>query len=229
MSVNDIQSDATLPVEGEEVLDGSNVVDIEITEAKQNSLSNRLARINILVVDNDDKVIKLITSILHTLGFTAVLSANDGFEAMTMISKRSVDLIITDWALRPMSYGDDGAVNHGASSIWSEFPPINGASFVESLRHSKQSPNPFIPVIMMTSPIKMNTVKAARDAGVNEILVKPLVARSLCDRMVSVIERPRIFVTSEDYKGPCRRRKYEPHLNHPERRKRNVQVVRFSK
>ena len=48
---------------------------------------------------------------------------------------------------------------------------------------------------------------AARDAGTNEFVVKPLSATSLFTRIQWVIENPRHFVTTDNYFGPDRRRK----------------------
>ena len=47
----------------------------------------------------------------------------------------------------------------------------------------------------------------ARDAGVNEFLVKPISANTLFERIEALIERPRPFVRLEGFFGPDRRRK----------------------
>jgi DNA-binding response OmpR family regulator len=48
----------------------------------------------------------------------------------------------------------------------------------------------------------------ARDAGVNEFLVKPISANTLFERIEALIERPRPFVRlKEGFFGPDRRRK----------------------
>ena len=48
---------------------------------------------------------------------------------------------------------------------------------------------------------------AARDAGVNEFVVKPITAKAVLDRINAVILRPRAFIKAEHYVGPCRRRR----------------------
>jgi two-component system, chemotaxis family, chemotaxis protein CheY len=49
-------------------------------------------------------------------------------------------------------------------------------------------------------------VNQARDAGVTEFMVKPVTAKSLFDRIVSIIDRPRPFVRTKGFFGPDRRR-----------------------
>lgn len=52
---------------------------------------------------------------------------------------------------------------------------------------------------------------AARDAGVNEFVVKPISAKSLFTRIQTVIEGPRPFVRPKHYFGPDRRHKEIDH------------------
>ena len=47
----------------------------------------------------------------------------------------------------------------------------------------------------------------ARDAGTNEFLVKPVSINAMMSRLVAVIEKPRPYVRTSVYFGPCRRRR----------------------
>ena len=197
------------------------------------SLEERLKKVNILIADNDLKIGELVKSILNTLGFSWVTLVQDGYQAMDVLSENQTDLLIADWDLRPCEVLDSSitrakAASNSGKPRWKKYPPINGLALVECIRHAAASPNPFLPVVMLTPPARQSVVYAARDAGVNEILVKPLNAYTLSERVISVIEHPRIFVTSDNYKGPCRRRKFESRPGKPERRKRTIQVIRFS-
>ena len=49
-------------------------------------------------------------------------------------------------------------------------------------------------------------VREARDSGVNEFLTKPVSAKSLLARLITIIESPRPFIKTESYFGPDRRR-----------------------
>jgi len=181
-----------------------------------------------LVLDNDPTIRELLDTVLRKLGFGKIFTAYDGFDGVGLLRKHPIDLIITDWELRPASHNRmEIPENKVIVSEWGEFPPYNGAGFVKCLRHSKFSPNPFVPVIMFTGPTTPNHIKYARDAGVNEILLKPIEAKALCNRIIEVVEKPRNFVTSENYKGPCRRRRQMPLNGSPDRRKQDVRVLSY--
>jgi hypothetical protein len=59
----------------------------------------------------------------------------------------------------------------------------------------------------------------ARDAGVTEFLAKPVAAKSLYERILSVVLAPRPFIKTRDYFGPDRRRTTNTKYIGPERRK----------
>ena len=110
---------------------------------------------------------------------------------------------------------------------WGDLPPVNGANFVRCLRRSPHSPNPFLPCLMLTPPTQMSHILFARDAGVNEILIKPLMAEDLARRIVQIVEHPREFITCTDYRGPCRRRSNGgPPGGTSERRRQDVKIIR---
>lgn len=195
------------------------------------NFDNRLAGVHVLVIDNDATIRGLLENVLFKLGFSKVYTAADGYEGIQVLKQRPVDLIITDWELRPVpdQRSKDLKIPKNAviQSEWGDYPPENGASFVKCLRHSKFSPNPFVPVIMFTGPTLPNHIRYARDAGVNEMLLKPIDARALVNRIKATIERPRNFVTASTYKGPCRRRKQIPLGGKPDRRKEENRVISF--
>ncbi len=74
------------------------------------------------------------------------------------------------------------------------------------------------PVIMITGHADRHVVQLARDAGVNELLVKPINEGALNQRIHEVIFRPRPFIFGPDYYGPCRHRHRNPYYGGPERR-----------
>lgn len=194
------------------------------------SAKRKLAKIDVLLLDNDPKIVNLLSNVMQTLGFESLHRAQDGFEGIRILKEKPMDLIITDWDLQPVKeYPDNIPSNAVITSEWGEFPPNNGASFVRCLRHSPVSPDPFVPVIMLTGPTLKNNIRYARDAGVNEILLKPIVAEDLCERIIEIVERPRPFITSSSYRGPCRRRRVVPLNGKPERRKQEIRVVKFEK
>ena len=77
---------------------------------------------------------------------------------------------------------------------------------VEKIRTDPDSPNRFVPILLMTGFMSKIRVEHARDKGVTEFVVKPFTAKDLYARIEHAIEQPRSFVDSRKYFGPDRRR-----------------------
>ncbi|MGB1539685.1 MAG: response regulator, partial [Rickettsiales bacterium] len=140
--------------------------------------------VHVLVVDDDLRIAKLVRSVLEGLGFQHVRLCHDGSEALEVLKNETVDMVICDWQMEPMS----------------------GLSMVEYVR-SPQSPCLRIPVIMLSGNSERPQVEIARDSGVTEYVMKPFTAKSLCSRIVAAIDHPRSFILSKNFSGPNRRRK----------------------
>ena len=60
--------------------------------------------------------------------------------------------------------------------------PLDGLDFARLIRTASDSPQPFVPIIMITGYTEEARVRAARDVGVTEVLCKPVTAiRCLSD------------------------------------------------
>jgi len=156
----------------------------------------RFELLKILLVDDNQHMRVLLTEILRAIGVRAVLEAEDGAEALTLMRAHPIDIVMTDLAMTP----------------------LDGIDFVRRLRNAPDSPNQLTPVIMVTGHSTSRRVTEARDAGVNEFLAKPVTARGVLERVVEIIDNPRPFVRSRDYFGPDRRRKADPYFVGPYRR-----------
>ncbi|MBF0093386.1 MAG: response regulator [Alphaproteobacteria bacterium] len=144
-----------------------------------------LSRLNFLVVDDNKHMRALVKAILHSLGSKQVAEAGDGADAFKELRVFAADIIICDWNMTP----------------------LDGLDFVRLVRTGKDSPNPFVPIIMLTGHTELARVVEARDAGVHEFLAKPISARGLYSRIRSIIETPRAFLRTPTYFGPDRRRR----------------------
>lgn len=140
---------------------------------------------SVLLVDDNRYMITLIAEILLGLGIRNVAKFTNSADAFKELGLVPMDLIICDHAMDLLS----------------------GIEFVQMLRTSKDSPNPFVPVIMVSGYGDKGTVTSARDAGVSEFLIKPISANSLYMRVLQVINKPRPFVRTQTYFGPDRRRR----------------------
>lgn len=144
-----------------------------------------LANIKVLVADDDRRIAHIIRQVLESLGFKHIHIARDGEKALQILQNEPVDMIITDWQMAPM----------------------DGMSLVKYLRTAEDSPNRFMPIIMLTGNAEREHVEMARDIGVTEFVVKPFSAKTLCDRIVLLIDNPRSFIMSKKFVGPDRRRR----------------------
>ena len=161
----------------------------------------RFDLLKILLVDDNHHMRVLLTEVLRAIGVKQVFEAADGAEALQMLRTHPIDIVMTDLAMQP----------------------LDGIDFVRLLRNSQDSPNPMIPVIMITGHSTIRRVAEARDVGVSEFLSKPVTARGVIERINRVVENARPFVRSNDYFGPDRRRRDDPGYPGPHRRARDKQ------
>jgi two-component system, chemotaxis family, chemotaxis protein CheY len=148
----------------------------------------RLDRLTVLIVDDNQHMRSLIRTILESLGVSQILEARDGAHALEKMGQTQIDLLVADWNMEPM----------------------DGLELTRHLRRSPESPDQFVPVVMLSGHTERAKVMQARDAGVTEFMAKPVSARSLYARIVSIIENPRPFVRTGEYFGPDRRRQMLP-------------------
>ena len=166
----------------------------------------RFDLLKILLVDDNQHMRLLLTEILRALGVRRIFEAQDGAEALQTMREIEIDLVMTDLTMGP----------------------LDGIDFVNLLRNSPDSPNPFAPVIMITGHSTMRRVAEARDAGVNEFLAKPVTARGVIHRINLLIEHPRPFIRCATYFGPDRRRRQDPAFTGPWRRQGDPGVEEVS-
>jgi CheY-like chemotaxis protein len=146
--------------------------------------------VNILIVEDNDPSRRMICELLRGAGFTRLIQARSAEEAIGHIEAHAPDLMITDWGL----------------------PGISGLELVSTLRHAAMLPDPRfpepkMPVIMLTARQRSKDVTEARNAGVDEFLIKPFSTSGLIRAVVAALTQSRPFVISATYIGPCRRRR----------------------
>lgn len=155
-----------------------------------------LARVRFLVVDDNTHMINIVKTILRGFGAAHVYEARDATDAFQRLKQDSIDIVVVDY----------------------QMDVLDGVEFVHLVRHSSDSPNRYVPIIMLTAHSEKSRVTAARDAGVNEFCAKPVTALELYRKVAAVIDKPRPFIKTATYFGPDRRRRNDPRYNGPERR-----------
>lgn len=155
-----------------------------------------LSALHVLLVDDNQHMRTIASAVLKSAGVGTVREAADGGSALEILREYPIDLAIVDFNMFP----------------------LDGVEFTRLVRNSADSPNPYLPIIMMTGHSAKRRVCEARDAGVTEFLVKPITAKAVLDRIQAVIFHARPFVRTENYFGPDRRRVQKRDYKGPRRR-----------
>ncbi len=155
-----------------------------------------LTELSFLVVDDNTHMLSIIKTLLKGFGIRRIHEATDAADAFEEIRATHVDVIILDYAL----------------------DTLDGIEFAQLVRTAKDSPNPYLPIIMLTAHSERHRVEEARDAGITEFLCKPICATDLYKRIIEVVEHPRSFVKMDSYFGPDRRRRSDENYRGPEKR-----------
>ncbi len=157
-----------------------------------------LKNYRILVVDADLNLAQVLKTMLNDMGFSDVHLTRSGAEAIKLIHTQPFDFIITEWNTEQ----------------------IDGIGLIEFIRRNPRSPNPTLPIIMLTGRAEQIDVTMARNYGINEYVIKPFTVKSIYSRLERLIEHPRSFVVSKGFVGPDRRVKDKKAETKEERRKR---------
>lgn len=119
---------------------------------------------SILIVDDYNTMLRIVKNLLKQLGFSNIDEASDGAQAYEKVKQKSYGLIISDWNMEPMT----------------------GLEFLKAMRTSGAAYKD-TPFIMVTAESKTENVIAAKQAGVNNYIVKPFNAETLKTKMSSVL------------------------------------------
>ena len=120
-----------------------------------------MADAKILVVDDDKKIIDLVTAYLKREGYH-VLAAYDGQQAIDLARHKQPDLVILDLAL----------------------PQVDGMDVCRVLRAESN-----VPIIMLTARTTEDDKLAGLDLGADDYVTKPFSPRELVARVRTVLRR----------------------------------------
>ena len=116
----------------------------------------------ILIVDDDRKICRLEDIYLRSEGFDTLV-ARDGFEALSIIGQKRVDLIVADILM----------------------PNLDGQGLLRALREHYIA----TPVLMMTSKSAFEDKKRLFECGADDYMVKPVDLEELVLRIRAILRR----------------------------------------
>ncbi len=159
-------------------------------------MSSGFENLRVLLADDNAHMRTIVAAVLKSIGVKHIREARNGAEALQALREWQCDVAMVDFRM----------------------DPVDGVEFTRLVRNAKDSANTFLPIIMLTGYADRTRVLEARDAGVTELIVKPVTAQAVIARLNSVIYHPRPFVRTGTYFGPDRRRSVNADYRGPERR-----------
>ena len=154
-----------------------------------------LSNLDVLIVDHNPHMLSIVRTALHELGISVLRDTNDGEKAFKTFKNKPADLIFSAWV-----------------------PGRDELKFLNQVRDPENSPNPYVPIIIVTAYSEMPNVIAARDLGVTEFLAAPVSVKGIYDRICSVLKDKRPFIKEPNFFGPDRRRHNKPTFEGDEKR-----------
>lgn len=109
----------------------------------------------VLVVDDFATMRKIVRNILKQIGFTNIVEADDGANALSIIKEDKIDFVVTDWNM----------------------PNMTGLELLKNIRAQENAKN--LPVLMVTAEGLAENVVDAVKAGVDNYIVKPFTAETI--------------------------------------------------
>ena len=118
---------------------------------------------NVLIVDDYKTMLRIVGNLLRQIGFKNVHEATDGSMALKLLQEKSFGLVISDWNMEPMT----------------------GLQLLKAVRGDDKLKA--LPFIMVTAESKTENVIEAKNAGVNNYIVKPFNAETLKQKISGVL------------------------------------------
>jgi len=141
-----------------------------------------LSKVHCLLADRDQFTRGLIAQMLRGFGMGAIQVAASGAQIRDLIVKDRPDVCFLEGVL-----------------------PDNEASDIIAWIRKQPPPLRFIPIIVMSGYTQLRMISAARDAGANLVVRKPVSPQALYDRLAWVANTQRPFIETDHFLGPDRR------------------------
>ena len=140
-------------------------------------------RLKLLFVDDTAHTRLMLREMLRNTKWSHAEFAESAAAAFEAIQANLPDLVFTDWNM----------------------PGQNGLDLIHNIRERLDSPDPLLPVILLTAAGDAEHVMSARKAGALGFLVKPISMSRIIERVTNAVTQQRPFIVSPGYKGPDRR------------------------
>ena len=124
-----------------------------------------------LVIDDSAHMRTVVRAFLRGFGAREIYEAEDGATGLEACVHFMPDIVLTDWVM----------------------PNLDGLEMTRVIRQSGINADPDVPIIMLSSHTEQGRIDKAYDAGVTQLLTKPISARALYEAIFSVAANPKAF------------------------------------
>jgi two-component system chemotaxis response regulator CheY len=138
----------------------------------------------VLVVDDNAALRGLLRVSLQAFGFKGVVESESVESALALLKVKPVDLLITDWKMRPR----------------------DGLDLVREIRADVADITRRLPIVMLSAYSDEPQISRAKSCGVNAFLTKPFTSELLAQCICDVLGDDQDFIRTENYHGPDRRK-----------------------
>ena len=160
-----------------------------------------LRSVQTLLIDSDNFTRSLVANMFRGFGMDSPNVGETGAQAKHHLTHHYADLIVVEAAL----------------------PDMESPELIRWIRRQDKSPFRFVPIIVLSGYTQLRLVSAARDAGANLVVKKPVSPAALFDRIAWVARTARPFIETADFIGPDRRFRDVPPLDGEYKRDTDLQ------
>lgn len=116
-------------------------------------------------MDDNLRIVELVRQILEIVGVAHVGEAHNGRQGFDAVCRHDYDFVIADWNM----------------------PEVDGLEFLKLVRRSELSPNPALPVLMLTANATAQEVREAKAVGIDGYIAKPFTPALLVHRVEAAL------------------------------------------
>ena len=115
------------------------------------------------MVDDFASMRRIVKGVLRQMGFNKIIEAEDGADALEVLQKEVIGLVLADWNM----------------------PKMTGIELLEAVRGDESLKD--IPFMMVTAEGQKGNVVEAVQAGVSSYIVKPFTSEALEEKIKKVL------------------------------------------
>jgi len=121
--------------------------------------------IKVLVVDDMSTMRRIVKNVLKQIGFSDIVEAENGQDALTKLKVGDIGLIVSDWNM----------------------PVMQGVELLRSVRADPELKH--LPFLMVTAEAQKENIIEAVQAGVSNYVVKPFTAEALQGKLEKIFAK----------------------------------------